>query len=371
MAWARSWYVAHGRPWVYQRSVSLELAPQAVRLDGRELGPPRLREHLQQHGATNAAVFAASAGPECEEHARELWNAGKPDEYFFLEIFGSAVVEDLVARTSGRLCESAGGRGLAAVPHYSPGYAGWDVAGQNQLFDLIRQGLGQPLPGPLEVLTSGMLCPKKSLLAVIGLASVERVADAALATPCAGCAFSPCAYRRAPYRHQVGPVFDRTKSRSETGATPESRYSVNARALRKWAAERVVVAPQPDGSIHAVFRFDGTTCSHRPLAFDYRVRLSGAREGHVILDSGCTPSPGDEGHQYTCSYVAEGASHLREIAGDRPLVGRPLDEVFAWTREPASTGCHCAPASRAHKWGLAYEAIHYALHHGRAASPVS
>jgi hypothetical protein len=372
MAWARHWYAAHGRPWIYQREVTLALGAEAVRLDGRELGAARLREHLQQHGATGAALLAASAGPECEEHARELWNAGKPDEYFFLEIYGSAVVEDLVARTSGRLCASAGDRGLAAVPHYSPGYAGWDVADQNRLFNLISEGLGQLLPGPLEVLASGMLRPKKSLLAVFGLAPVERVAQAALATPCAGCSFSPCAYRREPYRHQAGPVFDRTRGQPETGATlARPRYSVNARALRKWAAERVSLSPQADGSIEAVFRFDGTTCSHRPLAFDYRVRLSGADEGHVILDSACTPAAGDEGHRFTCSYLAEAGDHLREIAGERPLVGRPLDEVFAWTREPVSTGCHCSPAGRTHKWGLAYEAIHYALHHARAGQPVS
>jgi hypothetical protein len=371
MAWARGWYAAHGRPWIYQRRVALELAPDALRLDGREFGPARLREHLQQHSASGAALVAVSAGRECEDHARELWDAGKPDEYFFLEIYGSAVVEDLVARTSGRLCDSVSGSGLAAVPHYSPGYAGWDVAGQSQLFDLIMQGLGRPLPGPLEVLTSGMLRPKKSLLAVFGLAPVERVAKAALRTPCEGCSFSPCAYRRAPYRHQAGSVPDRTMEQSETGPAAQPRYSVNTRALRKWAAERVTLAPQGDGTIQAIFRFDGTTCSHRPLAFDYRVRLSGAGESHVILDSSCTPAAGDEGHRFTCSYLAEEDDHLREIAGDRPLVGRPLDEVFAWSREAVSTGCHCSPASRAHKWGLAYEAIHYALHHGVPAQPVS
>lgn len=370
MAWARSWYAAHGRPWIYRRDVTLELEANALRLDGREFGPSRLREHLQQHGALGAVLFAASAGPECEEHARELWTAGRPDEYFFLEIYGSAVVEDLVARTSGRLCASAGGRGLAAVPHYSPGYAGWDVADQNPLFDLIRQGLGRPLPGPLEVLASGMLRPKKSLLAVFGLAPAERVAGTALATPCEGCSFSPCAYRRSPYRHGIGPVSDRSAGQPQTGPAG-SRYTVNARALRKWAAERVSFTPQADGSIEAIFRFDGTTCSHRPLAFDYRVRLSGADDGYVILDTGCTPAAGDDGHRFTCSYLAEADEHLREIAGERPLVGRPLDEVFAWTRDPVSTGCHCSPAGRTHKWGLAYEAIHYALHHVRAGQPVS
>jgi hypothetical protein len=371
MAWAREWYAQHGRPWVYHRRVGLQADVGALRLDGVEFGSPRLREHLRQHHATGAVLVAVSAGRECEEHARQLWTEGKPDEYFFLEIYGSAVVEDLVARTSGRLCDVAGHDRLMAVPHYSPGYAGWDVAEQNKLFELITARAGRPLPGPLEVLSSGMLKPKKSLLAVFGLAPAGAARPAALATPCEGCSFTPCRYRRAAYRHTVGPVSDRTPGRSETGPAQEPRSTVNARALRKWAAERVRLDFLDDGFIEASFRFDGTTCSHQPLAFDYRVRLSGPADGHVILESSCRPAPDDEGHKLTCSYLAEGEDHLHEVAAERPLAGRPLTEVFAWSRESAPSGCHCAPASRAHKWGLALEAIHYALAQTRVAQPVS
>lgn len=361
MAWARAWYGEHGRPWVYLRRVEYRENGERLRLDGVEFDSRRLHEHLRQHDARSAVLLAVSAGRECEEHARALWEQGRPDEYFFLEIFGSAVVEDLVARTSGRICDLAGPQGLMAIRHYSPGYTGWDVAEQNKLFHLISQGMSGSFPGPLEVLSSGMLRPKKSLLAVFGLAPTNgQVAPDARATPCENCGFSPCRYRRAPYRHAAGPVSGRPKVRPETGPAPP-RYTVNARALRKWATERVSLTPQADGTLEAVFRFDGTTCSHQPLAFDYRVRLSRPADGHVILDSSCRPAPDDEGHKLTCSYLADAGDHLREIAADRPLLGRPLDEVFAWSRETAPAGCHCAAASRAHKWGLALEAIHYAL----------
>ena len=370
MAGARDWYAQHGRPWAYHRRVELQAGGGALQLDGVAFASPRLQEHFQHHGATGAVLVAVSAGPECEERARELWNEGKPDEYFFLEIYGSAVVEDLVARTSGRLCDVAEHDGLMAVPHYSPGYAGWDVAEQNRLHALILEGMNGVLPGPLEVLSSGMLRPKKSLLAVFGLAPAAA-RPVARATPCEGCSFSPCRYRRAAYRHTVGPVSDRTTGQSQTGATAAPRYTVNARALRKWAAERVSLTPQADGTLEAVFRFDGTTCSHQPLAFDYRVQLSGPANGDVILGSSCAPAPDDEGHKLTCSYLAGADDHLHEIAAERPLVGRPLEEVFAWSRESASAGCHCTSASRAHKWGLALEAIHYALAQARAPQTVS
>lgn len=369
MAWARDWYARHGRPWVYLREAALRNDGATLQLDQVAFASLRLQEHFHRHDVCGAMLVAVSAGAECEAHAHELWNQGRPDEYFFLEMFGSAVVEDLVARTSGRICDLAGHRGLMAVPHYSPGYAGWDVAEQNKLFSLIERGVQGSLPGPIEVLSSGMLRPKKSLLAIFGLAPKLAQAPAAGA-PCVECSYSPCRYRRAPYRHGGGSFPGRNVGQPQAGPTGP-RYSVNARALSKWAAERVTVVPQPDGMIEAVFRFDGTTCAHRPLAFDYRVRLGGAEQGYPIVESDCAPAPDDDGHRYTCSFLRDGAAHLQEIALDKPLLGRPLGEVFSWARVPAPTGCHCSAESRAHKWGLALEVIHFALVQARTPQAVS
>jgi hypothetical protein len=372
-AWARTWYAAHGRPWVYLRRVTLQAGAGVLRLDGVEFRSDRLREHLGEHRAESAVLVAVSAGPECEEEARRLWKEGRPDEYFFLEIFGSAVVEDLVARLNGRICALAGGQGLMAVPHYSPGYSGWDIAEQEKLFSLLTSRMAAAFPGPLEVMTSGMLRPKKSLLAVCGLAPLGAPRAAAAATPCENCSFGPCAYRRAPYRH-ASPAAARPPETAATGPlTANAAYSVNARALRKWAAERVRVDLRADGTVEAVFRFDGTTCSNlgEPLAFDYRVALSGPDEGYRILASSCAPAAGDEGYQSTCAYLQDADGLMRDIAAEKPLLGRPLDDVLRWSRMAAPSGCHCTADSRAHKWGLALEAIHYALAQTRASQSVS
>jgi len=387
MAWARNWYAQHGRPWVYLRRVELQLTDNILRLGGVQFRSQQLHDHLWLHGAQSAMLLAVSAGRECEEHARQLWTEGKPDEYFFLEVYGSAVVEDLVARTNGRICDLAGHNGLMAVPHYSPGYSGWDIAEQHKLFSLIAQGMTKSFPGPIEVLSSGMLRPKKSLLGVFGLAPAKaRDASAPAPTPCENCSFSPCQYRRTPYRHVVGPVSDRTSSQSQTGPTMaadaepalepltrNAKYSVNARALRKWATERVRLDLRDDGKVEAVFRFDGTTCSNmgRPLAFDYRVTLSGPDQGYRILETACRPAPGDEGYQYTCAYLSDPEKLMQALADEKPLRGRPLDEVLAWTRAVAPSGCHCTADSRTHKWGLALEVIHYALLQARVPQAVS
>jgi hypothetical protein len=204
---ARRWYTEHGRPWVYLREAELQLTDGALRIDGVEFQSRQLHEHLRRAGAVRAVLVAVSAGRACEDHAHRLWQEGNPDEYFFLEILGSAVVEHLVATTSGRICELADGEGLIAVPHYSPGYAGWDVADQNKLFALITRGMTRPFPEPLEVLASGMLKPKKSQLGVFGLtARPPRALAAARLVPCHNCSFTPCQYRRAPYRPAPGRV---------------------------------------------------------------------------------------------------------------------------------------------------------------------
>ena len=353
---ARTAFAEHSRPWIYLREVALQAGDGALFLDGVAFHSPQLHAHLLRSGAQRAVLLAASAGRGCEEHAQRLWEEGKPDEYFFLDAFGSAVVEHLVAMASGRICDLAESGGLVAVPHYSPGYSGWDVTDQNKLFDLVEGGRTGLFPEALEVMPSGMLRPRKSLLAVFGLtARTPQALEAARLIPCENCSFSPCRYRRASYRHAV------------PAAAAAPGYTVNPRALRKWAQERVSLVPHEDGTLTATFRFDGTTCSNlgRPLAFDYAVTLGRAEEGSRILEASCRPAPGDEGHRLMCEYLRGAAPLMQAIAAEKPLLGRPLDDVLEWPREAAAAGCHCDAPSRAHKWGLALEAIHFALAQSR------
>lgn len=368
-SWARRTFAEQGRPWVYLREAKLQITEDALLLDGVAFHSRQLHQHLLQSGARRAVFAVVSAGRGCEEHARQLWQESKPDEYFFLETFGSAVVEHLVAVTSGRICDLAENEGLMAIPHYSPGYAGWDVVDQTKLFDLITRGQTQLFPEKLEVLSSGMLRPKKSLLAVFGLTPrTPHALAAARLIPCENCSFSPCRYRRVPYRHAANSRAAVVSAAPPVPAAPT--YSVNQRALRKWAQERVRLAPRADGSLAATFRFDGTTCSNmgRPLAFDYVVTLSRPEDNYTILEADCRPSPDDEGHKFMCAYLSDADSLLHALATEKPLLGRPLNDVLTWSRTSASSGCHCDAQSRTHKWGLALEAIHFALSHSQTSS---
>jgi hypothetical protein len=198
----QAWFAKKGSPWICARETSsLELKNGKAWIGGTEFSSKKLREILFEAQAHSTLLVAVSAGKECEEHARELWIEGKPDEYFFLESYGSAVVEQLITVASRHICAWADENKMAALPHFSPGYSGWDFAEQVPLWSLFQKNFEGDFPGELEVLDSGMLRPKKSLLAVIGLThDLEKASRFQKLIPCENCSLPDCRYRRAPYK---------------------------------------------------------------------------------------------------------------------------------------------------------------------------
>jgi hypothetical protein len=205
---AEAWFSKNGRPWIWSREVaSLDLKNGNARIEETGFSSKKLREILSEADAHSALLVAVSAGKECEEHARQLWNEGKPDEYFFLETYGSAVVEQLIVLASARICAWADENKMAALPHFSPGYSGWDIAEQLPLWGLFQKNFAGAFPGKLEVLDSGMLRPKKSLLAVIGLTrDLDKARRFQKLIPCENCSLPNCRYRRGDYKRSPRPV---------------------------------------------------------------------------------------------------------------------------------------------------------------------
>jgi hypothetical protein len=207
-----------------------------------------------------------------------------------------------------------------------------------------------------------MLRPKKTLLAVFGLTHhTERLSRLAGLVPCENCSFGPCQFRRAPYRRAPrswGEQIVRVAALNQ-----DANYTVNRKALKRWAEERLSLRENEDGSVDAVFRYDGTTCTNmgRPLTFQYNVKVGPRANGYPILEQRCTPAPGDDGYTLMCEYIANPSQLIGAIDRERPLHGERLDAVLSWQREASAAGCYCESASRDHKWGLVLETIHYAL----------
>ena len=368
---ARAWFDVHGRPWLYARQArSLELSHDSVVIDGAPFTSERLHRTLHEAGADGVVLVAVCAGPELEREARRRWEEEKPDEYFFLEIYGSAVVEHLVMMAGAQLCAHADDEGLAVLPHYSPGYPSWPITEQARLLSLIGTSR---LPVKMDVLESGMLRPKKSLLAVFGLTPhVDRVRRLTGLVPCDGCSLPGCEYRRTPFARarfrseveSMRPVEELPAAAPTTAPLDlQATYSVNGKALRRWVDERLNITRNADGSLDALFRYEGTTCSNmgRSFEFHYAVKLGPRNERYIVLDQSCRPAPGDDGHMFMCRYRVAAPQLMTAIADDKPLLGRPLDDVLTWHRVSGGASCYCEEASGRQKWGLVLETIHYAL----------
>ena len=208
--WSRDWYSRHGHPWVYRTfPVAVDVRGGTVQIDRTILTSQRVADLLREAEADEAVLVAVSAGSECETTARTLWEEQKPDEYYFLEMYGSAVVEHLITRAGFSLCDAYEKTDSTVLPHYSPGYPDWGIADQQAMWNLIAKTAPKGLQEKLTVLETGMLRPKKSLLALFGITKhKEKVRKLVSLIPCNNCSLAGCIYRRSPYTY-VLPEADR------------------------------------------------------------------------------------------------------------------------------------------------------------------
>jgi len=198
---ARLWFIAHAHPTVALRRLALEpcTGDTVTTETGATFASPTLCAHLRGAGAHALLALAVSAGPEVDAESARLTAEGKPDEAFFIDRFGAVATQRLVFWAVRRQCREASPRGETLLPHLSPGCGGWAFEDQPGLLRLLAPG-GAP-PVPLRMLESGMLTPKNSLLALVGV--TRRVLAPAAKDVCDTCDLVPCSFRRAPYAPRV------------------------------------------------------------------------------------------------------------------------------------------------------------------------
>jgi hypothetical protein len=142
---AAGWYRDHGRPRSYVRGLA---APGGERL----------------------AVAVVSAGPEVEREIDRRWAEDRVDEAYFLDRYAAAVVE--------RLARELG-------PRQSPGCGPLPFERQHTLFAHVA-----PIARDVEMLPSGMLRPRHSLLALV------TPGGEGSDVPCHRCDLDGCGFRR-------------------------------------------------------------------------------------------------------------------------------------------------------------------------------
>ena len=159
--------------------------------DGTELHSATLATRFREAGCHAVYVLAISAGEGVDAAIKAHWEADRPDEAYALNAFTAAYIEERMELEGFRLCKAVDGEGQMLLPHYCPGYDGWDVS-ENGVLSRVLDAPG------LQVLPSGQLLPQKSMLAVFGItAHPERVSSGQI--PCTGCSLLDCRLRRAPF----------------------------------------------------------------------------------------------------------------------------------------------------------------------------
>lgn len=136
--------------------------------------------------ADHVAVFAATIGPAFEEWARATM-AEDPAQGFIADAVGSAVAEALADRLHDRIERAVAVRGWKVTNRYSPGYCGWSVAEQHQLFALLPAGFCG-----IALSESALMQPFKSVSGLIGVGAEAKHADYL----CDVCKAPDCTYRR-------------------------------------------------------------------------------------------------------------------------------------------------------------------------------
>jgi hypothetical protein len=338
---ARDWYLEHGSPWNDACPIRIQsIAKDTVFLEeGLALRSALLAEGLARADARAIVVFAATAGAAVDRRIDELWKMERPDEAMFLNAYAIAVVERLRLQARDHLRQIYGTLGMAVLPHYSPGYEGWDLVDQAQLFQVVF-GRTTHSKLPLRVLASGGLWPAKSTIAAYGVTERSDM-DACL-----------------------DGYWMRRPIVSASNVQTPSEYAFPAKALTLWRSKRLQLAVQPNQEIRARFRFEGSTCSNLgvPITIDYHIYLErNGGDGYRVTHSSCKPADGDVGVRSTCAYLDNPALHMAEMDSYQPLIGMRLDDALAWNPPISQSGCLCSQAAQNHKWRIVLQTIHFAL----------
>jgi hypothetical protein len=135
----------------------------------------------------SAAVFLCTAGPGIGDLTRRLMAEGDPFTAFLADAVGSLVVERAMDVVQDRLEQAMAPRGLRITNRYSPGYCGWSVRGQQELFRLLPAGFCG-----VRLTESSLMQPIKSVSGVIGIGPDVRRAP----YTCRLCDREDCLYRR-------------------------------------------------------------------------------------------------------------------------------------------------------------------------------
>ena len=138
----------------------------------------------QLHKSEAYAIFVATAGVEFESFQQALVKEGDMVKVFIANAIGSVIAEKCTDQMEIAVQNSIGKLNWHHTNRFSPGYCGWNVSEQQDLFSLFKE------KGPcgVHLTESSLMVPIKSVSGIIGIGENVHKLDYA----CGLCDFSKC-----------------------------------------------------------------------------------------------------------------------------------------------------------------------------------
>lgn len=145
----------------------------------------------QLRGSEAYALFICTCGTRYEAYQQQLQQQGDMVRVFIADALGTVIAEKTADQMEIALQESIHKLGWHHTNRFSPGYCGWHVSEQQQLFPLFS---GHTCG--VRLTPSSLMLPIKSVSGIIGLGPDVRHLD----YTCGLCDFKLC-YKRKSGRH--------------------------------------------------------------------------------------------------------------------------------------------------------------------------
>ncbi len=141
----------------------------------------------QLRGSLRYAFFVATAGADFEALRKSTEESGDIVRAFIIDSIGSVIAEKTADRMEEALADLLRSSGWHHTNRFSPGYCGWHVSSQHDLFSLFPDGK----PCGVTLTPSALMLPIKSVSGVIGVGAGVRHLD----YTCGLCDYKLC-YKR-------------------------------------------------------------------------------------------------------------------------------------------------------------------------------
>ncbi len=137
----------------------------------------------QIKGVDSIALFACTIGGKISDLSKAYTEEGDMIQAYILDTIGSVTVEKAMDTIQKELSDAERKNGRRITNRFSPGYCGWDLGAQHQLFSLLPKDFCG-----ISLLDSSFMVPTKSVSGMIAIGKEVQY----LQYPCKLCPSKNC-----------------------------------------------------------------------------------------------------------------------------------------------------------------------------------